>query len=126
MAQGSIHWSELVSADVEASKKFFSQIAGWTITEMPMPNGAYNICMVDGAPVAGIMGIEQIQADHDIQRVRRARQNQSQPCCVKLLDCSLSTKTNAVRAGTNGLLLVPAGIKKLHQTARFTEVVGRQ
>lgn len=67
MAHGSIHWSELVSADVEGSKKFFSEIAGWTINTMPMPNGDYNICMVDGAPVAGIMGVDQIQADHDVQ-----------------------------------------------------------
>ncbi|MEM7213546.1 MAG: VOC family protein [Pseudomonadota bacterium] len=66
MAHGSSHWSELVSADVEGSKKFFTEICGWTINEMPMPNGAYNVCMLREQPVAGIMGIEQIEADHEI------------------------------------------------------------
>ena len=67
MKQGEIHWSELVSADVEASKKFFSEVVGWKINGMPMPNGTYNVCTVDDVPVAGIMGIEQIEADHEIQ-----------------------------------------------------------
>lgn len=66
MAHGNIHWSELVSADVEASKKFFTEICGWTINAMPMPNGDYNVCMVGDQPVAGIMGVEQIEADHEI------------------------------------------------------------
>lgn len=66
MTHGTIHWSELVSADVEGSKKFFTEVAGWTINEMPMPNGPYNICMVGETPVAGIMGVDQIEADHEI------------------------------------------------------------
>lgn len=63
---GSIHWSELVSADVPASKAFFEAVAGWQIAEMPMPNGVYNVCMAGERPVAGIMGIEQIEADHPV------------------------------------------------------------
>ena len=63
---GSIHWSELVSADVEASKAFFTNIAGWSINEMPMPEGVYNVCMLGETPVAGIMGTEQIEADHPV------------------------------------------------------------
>ena len=66
MTQGNIQWSELVSADVEASKKFFAEVVGWEINEMPMPNGPYNICMAGGVPVAGIMGVDQIEADHEI------------------------------------------------------------
>ena len=66
MAHGEIHWSEYVSADVAASKKFFTEVVGWTINTMPMPNGDYNICMVGETPVAGIMGVEQIEADHEI------------------------------------------------------------
>ena len=66
MAHGNIHWSELISADVEGSKKFFTEICGWTINAMPMPNGEYNVCMVGEQPVAGIMGVEQIEADHEI------------------------------------------------------------
>lgn len=67
MAHGNIHWSELVSTDAQASKAFFTEIVGWEVTEMPMPNGPYFICMSGGVPVAGIMGVDQIEADHDIQ-----------------------------------------------------------
>ena len=67
MAHGNIHWSELISADVEGSKKFFTEICGWTISAMPMPNGEYNVCMVGEQPVAGIMGVGMIEADHEIQ-----------------------------------------------------------
>ena len=66
MSHGNIHWTEYVSADVGASKKFFTEVVGWEINEMPMPNGPYNICMAGGVPVAGIMGVEQIEADHEI------------------------------------------------------------
>ncbi|MEM7423103.1 MAG: VOC family protein [Pseudomonadota bacterium] len=63
---GEIHWSELVSDDVEGSKAFFSKMAGWEINDMPMPDGNYSVCMVDGVPTAGIMSAAQIQADHPV------------------------------------------------------------
>jgi predicted enzyme related to lactoylglutathione lyase len=67
MAHGNVHWSELISADVEGSKKFFTEICGWTINAMPMPMGEYNVAMVGETPVAGIMGVDQIQnANHEI------------------------------------------------------------
>jgi predicted enzyme related to lactoylglutathione lyase len=62
---GTIHWSELITGDVEAAKAFFSKVAGWQITGMPMPNGTYNVCMAGGRPVAGIMSCEMMgQPDH--------------------------------------------------------------
>jgi len=67
MSHGSIHWSELISDDVEASKKFFMDVCGWTINAMPMPMGDYNVCMQGETPVAGIMGVDQIEnASHEI------------------------------------------------------------
>lgn len=54
---GEIHWSELMTEDVEGAKAFFANVAGWTISEMPMPNGAYNVCMAGERPVAGIMEV---------------------------------------------------------------------
>lgn len=67
MAHGSVHWSELISADVEASKRFFAEICGWTINAVPMPMGDYNVCMSGETPVAGIMGVDQIEnASHEI------------------------------------------------------------
>ena len=62
---GTIHWSELITGDVEAAKSFFQDIAGWQINDMPMPNGTYNICMAGEKPVAGIMSGEMMgQPDH--------------------------------------------------------------
>ena len=55
---GTIHWSELVTGDVAAARKYFSTVAGWTINEMPMPKGPYNVCMVGDKPVAGIMDLK--------------------------------------------------------------------
>ena len=60
---GSIHWSELISSDVEGSKAFFAAQAGWTYDGMDMGNGTYWVAMKGGAPVAGIMSVEMIQAD---------------------------------------------------------------
>ena len=59
MAQhGEVHWSELISADVEASKAYFQATCGWQIDEMPMPGGmVYSVCKVGDQPVAGIMGV---------------------------------------------------------------------
>lgn len=67
MTHGSIHWSELISGDVEGSKKFFAEVCGWTIEAMPMPMGEYNVCKQGDTPVAGIMGVDQIEnPSHDI------------------------------------------------------------
>jgi predicted enzyme related to lactoylglutathione lyase len=55
---GAIHWSELITGDVEAAKNYFTRIAGWQIQDMPMPNGTYKLCMAGGKPVAGIMSRE--------------------------------------------------------------------
>lgn len=55
---GSIHWSELMSGDVEASKAFFAAQAGWTFDGMEMSDGMYWVAMAGGKPTAGIMSIE--------------------------------------------------------------------
>lgn len=62
---GTIHWSELITGDVAAATAFFKKIAGWQISEMPMPNGTYNVCMAGEKPVAGIMSGDMMgQPDH--------------------------------------------------------------
>ena len=58
MAHGSIHWSELMTNDVEAAKKFYGATAGWEFEDAPMPGFTYTLCKVGGAPVAGMMPIE--------------------------------------------------------------------
>lgn len=57
MSNGTIHWSELMTNDVEAAKKFYGATAGWDFADMPMPNFTYTLCKVGETPVAGIMPI---------------------------------------------------------------------
>ncbi len=53
---GMVHWTELVSNDVDTSKKFYAEMFGWDIETMPMPSGVdYTIFKLNGAPVAGMI-----------------------------------------------------------------------
>ena len=33
------YWNELVTSDVDAAKKFYTTVLGWTTEEMPMQGG---------------------------------------------------------------------------------------
>jgi uncharacterized protein len=56
MAHGTFIWNELLTGDVEAAKRFYTGLVGWTFSAHPMPNGGtYWIAEIDGKPVAGIM-----------------------------------------------------------------------
>lgn len=54
---GTIHWSELMSSDVDGSKTFFAEQAGWSYDGMDMGSGTYWVAMAGGKPVAGIMDV---------------------------------------------------------------------
>ncbi|MEM7190166.1 MAG: VOC family protein [Pseudomonadota bacterium] len=60
MSHGSIHWSELCCGNVAEAKAFYESTCGWSMAEMPMPNGTYNVASLNGQPVAGIMDMAQI------------------------------------------------------------------
>src|SRR5262245_10518500 len=50
------YWNELVTPDVEGAKKFYQSVLGWTVEEMPMPDGhKYNVMKANGKPACGIM-----------------------------------------------------------------------
>lgn len=55
---GTVHWSELMTDDVEAAKTYYGNVCGWQFSEMPMPEGIYYIAMKDDVPIAGLMGTE--------------------------------------------------------------------
>jgi predicted enzyme related to lactoylglutathione lyase len=58
MAHGAFGWNELMTSDIEASKDFYSQVAGWTYQDMPMGDeGNYTLAFIAGnpVPVAGLM-----------------------------------------------------------------------
>ena len=52
---GRIWWSELMTRDVAAARKYYESLAGWTFATMPMPDGDYHLASRDGVPIAGIM-----------------------------------------------------------------------
>jgi len=52
---GRIWWSELMTRDVAAARKYYESLAGWTFSTMPMPDGDYHLANRDGVPIAGIM-----------------------------------------------------------------------
>jgi predicted enzyme related to lactoylglutathione lyase len=52
---GDFSWCELLTRDVDASKKFYKELLGWTMEDMPMDNGSYTILKAEGRPVGGIM-----------------------------------------------------------------------
>jgi hypothetical protein len=57
MTHGTFGWNELMSSDVEASKAFYTKVAGWTYQDMPFEGGSYTLAFIEGnpVPVAGIM-----------------------------------------------------------------------
>lgn len=59
-SHGTIHWSELCTADVDAAKAYYQATCDWTITPMDMPDGVYWICSVGEQPVAGLMDVKQL------------------------------------------------------------------
>lgn len=63
-AHGEVHWSELMTTDAEAAKKFYSEVCGWTFDDMPMPFGTYHVAMTKDGPAAGIMPMNDEMAEH--------------------------------------------------------------
>lgn len=53
---GTFSWREMVTQDVEGSKKFYTDLLGWTVDTMDMGGGnSYNMFMQGDHPVAGMM-----------------------------------------------------------------------
>ena len=52
---GDFSWCELLTRDVEGSKKFYRDVLGWEMEEMPMEGSSYTVIKAGGQSVAGIM-----------------------------------------------------------------------
>ncbi len=52
---GSISWSELMTSDVPAAKKFYGELFGWTFEDMPMEELTYSVLKANDDEVGGIM-----------------------------------------------------------------------
>lgn len=53
---GFFNWNELMTTDVEAAKKFYGALAGWTFEKMDNPEMDYYCAKSGETMTAGIMG----------------------------------------------------------------------
>jgi len=55
---GTVIWNELISTDVEAAKRHYCAVHGWSAMDTPGPKGgAYTVFLLGKRPVAGLMDI---------------------------------------------------------------------
>ena len=54
---GALSWCELMTTDVEAAKRFYSELFGWELEEVNPAGVPYTIVKANGAGVGGIMAI---------------------------------------------------------------------
>ncbi|MFH1313496.1 MAG: VOC family protein [Candidatus Eisenbacteria bacterium] len=52
---GDFSWCELLTRDVDGSKKFYADVLGWEMEAMPMEGGSYTVVKAGGEAVGGIM-----------------------------------------------------------------------
>jgi predicted enzyme related to lactoylglutathione lyase len=53
--EGTPNWVDLGTPDLEAAKRFYADLLGWTYQSTGEESGHYTMCLRDGVPVAGIM-----------------------------------------------------------------------
>ncbi len=65
MTHGTFVWNELYTRNIEAAKRFYAAVAGWTFEAMPMPDQdrTYWIAKADGKPVAGMLDMRGMLPD---------------------------------------------------------------
>ena len=52
---GTFSWSELVTSDAAAAKRFYTSVFGWEYDDMPIPDGPpYSMCKREGQTVAAL------------------------------------------------------------------------
>jgi len=54
---GAFSWCELVTTDVEAAKKFYTKLFGWSTESVSMPGMQYTVVKAAGEDVGGIMAM---------------------------------------------------------------------
>jgi predicted enzyme related to lactoylglutathione lyase len=54
---GALSWAELLTRDLEGSKRFYRDLIGWEMIEMPMAGGTYIVLKAGGEAMAGMMAM---------------------------------------------------------------------
>lgn len=83
---GAFSWNELMTSDVPGAKKFYGEMFGWEMRDLPMPEGSYTMFNTGGRDVGGMMALpadakgalpiwgSYVTVDDVDQRVERAQQ----------------------------------------------------
>jgi predicted enzyme related to lactoylglutathione lyase len=57
---GVFSWTDLATTDVDAAKRFYTDLFGWAHEDSPLPGGgSYTMARVDGRAVAGLSAVQQ-------------------------------------------------------------------
>jgi uncharacterized protein len=51
---GKVIWTDLVTPDIAAAKRFYGELFGWSFTDIHTGASDYSVAMLDGRPVAGL------------------------------------------------------------------------
>ena len=51
---GSFCWAELATTNVDAAKKLYAELFGWSAVDQPIPGGVYTVFQVDGNDAAAV------------------------------------------------------------------------
>jgi predicted enzyme related to lactoylglutathione lyase len=54
---GAFSWCELMTTDVAAAKRFYGELLGWSMADMPVGDMTYTVLKVGGREVGGIMAM---------------------------------------------------------------------
>jgi uncharacterized protein len=57
---GQFNWCELMTTNVDAAKKFYTELFGWETEEMSMPGMNYTVVKVGGEGIGGIMNMPEV------------------------------------------------------------------
>src|SRR5438094_10590822 len=84
-SHGSFYWNELMTHDVEKTKRYYGDVLGWAFDAMPMPDGTYWVAKMGAKSVGGVFPmtrpelkgaphrwVPDVAADNGDARVKRA------------------------------------------------------
>ncbi|MXU64457.1 VOC family protein [Oceanomicrobium pacificus] len=63
---GRIHWTELMTRDVQGAIDYYTKVCGWSVDGMEMPEGMYYVAKKGDDMVAGMMNMAEMPGMEDV------------------------------------------------------------
>jgi predicted enzyme related to lactoylglutathione lyase len=61
---GKFVWRDLMTDDIPAVKKFYSELFGWTYLDVADEDNDYTVVLHDGKPIAGMFNLRDVKEEH--------------------------------------------------------------